>query len=87
MRRLLVIGAFAASFGMACFEEEPCDRYVDYVCQCHDGEEGFDCEEFRLVYADAAAGVQDECAIALDELQAADEAAGLTCDVAEEPAP
>ena len=64
-----------------CEEEDPCADYVDYICDCHADDPAFDCEEVRTTYANADAGVQDECAIALDEQEEADADAGLDCEL------
>jgi hypothetical protein len=65
----------------ACSEEDPCADYVNYMCDCHADDEDFDCEELQTTYENADAGVQDECAIALDEQEEADLEAGLECGV------
>jgi hypothetical protein len=54
---------------------------VDYVCDCHDGEEGFDCDELQRVLADADQELQQDCVVELDELQAKDQAEGLECGI------
>ena len=64
---------------IACEPVTPCDDYVDYQCACHDDDTGVDCDELALTYAGAGPAVQDECAVQLDELRAADDAAGLDC--------
>ena len=67
---------FLAAFLGACTEEEKsCDDYVTYMCECVSTEE---CDELTTLYSDATAEQQNECAIALDEA----EAAGGGCDTA-----
>jgi hypothetical protein len=61
-----------ATFAGGCSSDEPCQDYIDYMCDCHDGEEGFSCKELEDVYGDADQEVQDECAIAHDEEKEAD---------------
>lgn len=61
-------------------DDQPCLRYVDYMCACHDGENGVSCEELQQTYAGASPSVQDQCAIDLADQQDADDAAGLQCD-------
>jgi len=75
--------ALAISVGFACDDTTPCDRYVDYMCDCHGDDPGFDCVELSNAYADADASVEDQCALELDNQQASDEDAGLQCDVPE----
>ena len=61
MRRTILVGGSALFFlltGVAC-EIEPCDDYVDYMCQCHDDEPDFDCAELQRIYA-AHTGISDE---------------------------
>ena len=59
--------------------DDPCDEYVAYVCDCHPDDPTFDCDEFRKTYEGANGDLQDECAIALDEQETADETEGHTC--------
>lgn len=67
-------------FLTACLTEAgPCGDYCDYVCACHAGEPGFDCEECRTVYSDADPELQDECETELNSLQQSDEANGEGC--------
>lgn len=63
----------------ACAPVAPCDEYVDYMCACHGDDTGVDCDELTATYADADPAVQDECAVLLDEQEAADQEAGLEC--------
>lgn len=64
----------------ACFTDAgPCTDYCNYICDCHDGEEGFDCEQCFTIYSSADAQQQDECETSLADLRAADQAAGVTC--------
>jgi hypothetical protein len=68
---------FLAAFLGACSEEEKnnCDEYVSYMCECVSEAE---CDELTTLYSDASTEQQNECAIALDEA----EAAGGGCDTA-----
>jgi hypothetical protein len=72
---------FVFALLLGCEPENPCDDYVDYMCSCHDGEEGVDCDELGLTYTGADPDVQDECAVLLDEQQQADDDAGVTCAI------
>lgn len=60
-------------------EAGPCTDYCDYICSCHAGEEGYDCEECRTVYSDADPELMDECETELTTLQQEDEANGTGC--------
>ncbi len=62
--RFLGLLAFLAGCGVT-----PCDQYVQYMCDCHPE---VDCEELRATYFGASSDVQDQCAIAHDEQEAAD---------------
>lgn len=79
MKRLAVIMTLVAGT-LACDEENPCDRYADYVCTCHDGEDGFDCDALRDLAVEPTQSVSDACTIDLQEQKSEDQTAGLTCD-------
>lgn len=79
MKRALVL-AVALMGTLAC-EVQPCDRYVNYVCDCHDNDPEYDCEALSASLSNAGQAVQDQCAIDLDDLQDADDEAGLVCSV------
>lgn len=80
MHRLaLVTGLVTLLF--ACEEESPCDRWADYVCTCHDGEEGFDCEELQRLAEDPTPAVEEQCQIDLSEQRSVDQDAGEFCPV------
>jgi hypothetical protein len=79
--RLAPIALFAAALLPGCFGSSgPCDDYCQYVCDCHEGEEGYDCDQCFSEYSGADPETQDECETSLDDLKAADDAAGHTCD-------
>lgn len=59
--RMLLI---ATALGLAACGDDSCDRYVDYMCDCHPES---DCEDLRKVYEDADGDLQDECAAELDD--------------------
>lgn len=63
---------------LAC-EPDPCQYYVDYMCECHDGEDGVDCEELRRTYDNPSSRLQDECAIALEDQEDEDAANDHEC--------
>jgi len=77
MRLAWILGAGLLFAG--CETVDPCDEYVDYVCACHDGEEGYDCEELRQIYADPDPDLQNQCELDRADLEEADRAAGLEC--------
>ena len=74
-RWIPVVGWMAAL--VACAPVNPCDEYVDYMCACH--ADDIDCNELELTYADVESSVQDECAVELDAVEEADQAAGEAC--------
>ena len=80
MKRIAAV-ALALLLVAAIGDEQPCDRYVDYMCACHDDDPEFDCEDLRDVYADADPSLQDSCAVELAEQREEDEQAGLDCEV------
>jgi outer membrane murein-binding lipoprotein Lpp len=86
MIRFIPFAALLAAGALAgCVEESPCDRYVDYICDCHPEDPDFDCAEARETYAGADASLEDECQIALDDQKAEDEEAGRACGEGNDP--
>lgn len=55
--------------------DDPCQAYVDYVCDCDEAS----CDSTRNTYEGADAKLQDECETALEDEQAADDDAGTEC--------
>lgn len=74
-----LLAAALLSLAAAC-EPDPCSDYVDYMCDCHDGEPGVDCQALENTYADAGPDLQDECVIALEDQQDEDAQNGVECD-------
>lgn len=72
------IAAVAGVLGilLACEPVQPCDEYVDYMCDCHANDTGVDCSTLKATYEDADQNVQDECSVLLDEQESADQRAG-----------
>lgn len=64
---------------LAACEPNPCDFYVDYMCDCHDGEDGVDCATLERTYENASSALQDECAIALEDQEDEDIANDHEC--------
>ncbi len=81
--RLAPIAGILLITGLGCFEEDSCDRYVEYMCDCHSGEEGYDCNELQAQYSDADQSLQDQCSIDLGNQMDDDDANGVSCDVAD----
>lgn len=81
MNRLLIVTAAVIGLFPACFEENPCDRYVDYMCDCHADDPEFDCAELNRIYASADPALQDQCAVELTSQQDQDDDDGLVCGV------
>ena len=65
--------------GLLGCEDQPCDRYVNYICDCHANDPGFDCGEISQALAEADPSAQDQCAIDLADLQDMDDANGVDC--------
>jgi hypothetical protein len=65
-----------ALLAAACEPGNPCDEYVDYMCDCHPE---LSCESFTTTYDDPDPAVQDECAVLLNEQEQEDADAGLEC--------
>jgi hypothetical protein len=81
MTRWVVGAAVCAWFGLAlgCEGADPCQDYVDYLCDCHAGEPGYDCETLQQTYSAPDAALQDQCALDLEAQQAQDAEDGLAC--------
>ena len=80
MTRIALVAALFVALGTACEEEHPCDRYVDYMCDCHGADPGFDCDELHAVFDEADQTIQDQCSIDLGDQQDEDESTGHVCD-------
>ena len=81
MRRIIMLGLVLATPLVGCESDEPCQDYIDYICACHDGEQGFDCAQIEDTFGDADADLQDECSINLDEQKDKDKSDGVDCEV------
>lgn len=79
----IVVTSAAIAAGTACTTEDPCQDYVDYICDCHDGEAGYDCASLRETYADPDPDVQDQCSLDLAALEDQDQADGIVCESAQ----
>ncbi|MFT5686642.1 MAG: hypothetical protein ACI8RZ_007598 [Myxococcota bacterium] len=73
MRAWMILVGLALA---GCDDSDPCDEYVDYICDCHPDD---DCESLLNTYDESDAELQDECALALDEQQDDDDSVGHEC--------
>ncbi len=78
------LASVAALLGVlvACLDD-PCQEYVDYICECHADDPEFDCSELERTYDGADPDVLDQCQIDLSDQKAEDDAAGLECDTSD----
>ncbi len=76
MRLLIPVGLFATL--SACFFDEPCQRYADYMCDCHT-ETAEECRQFQAIAETADPRLQDQCEIDLAEQQQEDAINGFVC--------
>ena len=67
--------SFALLALLAACGGNPCEEYVDYLCECDEE----NCESLQATYENADADVQDECSAQLDDA----EEAAQTCSEAE----
>lgn len=74
--RIFAITALLAC-GVACELTEPCDRYVDYMCDCHVSAN--ECDQLRAQLSAADPSLQDQCDIDLSNQQAQDADDGVSC--------
>lgn len=70
----LILPACDSVFG------NPCQDYVDYICECHDGDPGYDCETLRASHNTDDVELYEDCTVALEDIQAADETTGQGCE-------
>lgn len=81
MKRLgcvtMVVGGLLGCEG-SFLEETACDRYADYMCDCHPED---DCDGYLDLAATADADTIDQCAADLADQRDADETEGLECPV------
>jgi len=78
---MLRVRAVCAAVILTACADDPCARLADYICTCHAGDTGFDCEELRRATERADPAVQNACVLELAEQRQRDEEAGLVCDV------
>ena len=65
---------------LACFTDlGPCEDYCNYICECHAGERGYDCDQCRTEYSEVDPALEDECETSLLDLRTDDEANGTGC--------
>ncbi|MES2642165.1 MAG: hypothetical protein V4850_21965 [Myxococcota bacterium] len=76
MLLLLLSACFGVDFG------DPCVDYCDYVCECHEGEAAYDCDQCRTENDGTDPELQDACESSLTQLQAEDDANGTGCSEA-----
>ena len=79
MRLSMLAAGVLGFFTLVACEDQPCDRYIDYVCACHADNPEFDCAELQVVLAGAEPEIQDTCAVDLADLEAQDAADGRAC--------
>ena len=75
----LLIVADLFLIGASC-NDDPCARYVDYMCDCHADDPDFSCADLQASLQDADPDVKDQCALDLADQQDQDEDDGLECD-------
>ena len=56
---------------IGCSEKNPCDDYVDAICECNEAR----CEEVTTTYENADVNAKDQCAASLDAAKAGDDPA------------
>jgi hypothetical protein len=76
--------ALLLPFAVACtVSSDPCDDYVDYMCDCHpedaDDPDGVDCEDLATQFPDTDPKLEEHCIAALDAQLDKDEANDWEC--------
>ena len=77
----------AAALGLGLFfmaacddlSENPCQDYVDYVCECHVDNPDLDCDTIRAVHANAGVELYEDCRVEHEALLQADANLGEGC--------
>ena len=59
---------------IGCSEKNPCDDYVDAICECNEAA----CEDVTTQYENADVDQKDQCAASLDDAKAGDDP---TCEL------
>ena len=62
MRAILSIVLFSL---LAACGGNPCDEYVEYLCECDEE----NCDSLKTTYENADADIQDECSAQLDDAE------------------
>ena len=78
-------GLLLSLSGIACgdLSENPCQDYVDYVCECHAENPELDCETIRAAHANAGADLHADCRIEHEALLQSEASLGGGCSVDE----
>lgn len=66
------------TLGVACEFAEPCDQYVNYMCDCH--VTASECDQLRAQLSGASPDLQDQCDIDLANQEAQDADDGVVCE-------
>ena len=65
LRSILALGLLTAVSCDDAGSTNSCDKYVDYMCDCHSDE--YDCAQLETTYAYLDSSLQHECAISLED--------------------
>ena len=58
----------------------PCQDYVDYVCECHENTPKLDCETIRAAHSNAGPDQYLDCEVEHQALEQADAELGTGCN-------
>ena len=88
--RFVVLSGILLSGACSDLSENPCEDYVNYVCECHADNPDLDCATLRAVHTNADVEVYEDCRLEHEALMQADSSLGEGCldgDYEEDTAP
>lgn len=65
--------------GCTLTDPNPCQKYADYICDCHGDDPAYDCQSVQDQYSTSDPELEDACESSLADLKNEDEAAGREC--------
>ena len=77
--RIVALSGVLLSVACSDLSENPCEDYVDYVCECHADNPDLDCATLRAVHTNAEVEVYEDCRIEHEALLQADANLGGGC--------
>jgi hypothetical protein len=79
LTKLALMLALGALFACGDLVRNPCQDYVDYVCECHGADPNLDCETLKAANSNAGPDQYLDCEIEHQALLELDAQMGHTC--------